>query len=519
MKNLQKDIQFLVDLYKSKNLSKAELVCKKLIEANPRVAILYNILGLILTDENKIDEAIKYYEHGLKVNPEFAMIYNNLGSIHKSRGDYKKAEDHYKTAIKFESKMAEPHNNLGNLYRIMDRHKETEESYRNAIKINSKFYWSYYNLGIHYTTLGKFDDAKKILRDAIKINSNFFPAHRSLSRIIKYTKDEEHLKQLENLAEDINTNNKSKNVDLSFALGKALEDVNEFDKSFKNYDEGNSLYRKKINFSIKTEEQIFKSIKKLFNNELINQFKDLNHKEQKPIFILGMPRSGTTLVEQIISSHSKVFGAGEIEIIPDLIRKNFGEVNFNLLSNSVLKFNKENLKNIGDEYISKIDQISKNSPRTTDKLPLNFLFIGFIKLILPNAKIIHCERNSKDNILSIFKNHFPGDKVKFGYNLSETVSFYNLYYDLMKHWNKILPNFLFNIKYENLINETPDEVKKLLSFCELDWDENCLNFYNNKRPIKTASDTQARNKISKSSIDKWKNYELQLKQYFSNLSN
>ena len=141
MQSLQKEIQFLVDLYKTKQLEKAEITANKLIKANPRVAILYNILGLILSDQNKIEDAIKCYEHGLKVNPEFAMIYNNLGSIYKSRSEYSKSEEYYKRAIQYQPNMPEPYNNLGNLYRSTNRYNDCEESYKKAIKNNPKFYW------------------------------------------------------------------------------------------------------------------------------------------------------------------------------------------------------------------------------------------------------------------------------------------------------------------------------------------------------------------------------------------
>ena len=177
------------------------------------------------------------------------------------------------------------------------------------------------------------------------------------------------------------------------------------------------------------------------------------------------------------------------------------------------------LEKMGNEYISLMKSISNNSERTTDKLPANFLNVGLIKLILPNSKIIHCQRNPKDNIFSIFKNYFPGNKITFASDLNDTVEYYNLYSDLMKFWNELIPDFIFNIKYEDLINNTGKETKKLLIFCDLKWEEKCLNFYENKRPIKTASDTQVRNKIYNSSINLWEKYEKHLNNYYEKLNN
>ena len=218
-----------------------------------------------------------------------------------------------------------------------------------------------------------------------------------------------------------------------------------------------------------------------------------------------MPRSSTTLVEQILSSHSKVYGAEEVEFIPELINRRFNS--------------NEELRQIGEEYFLKMKKISNNSNRATDKLPTNFLNIGFIKLILPKSKIVHCYRDPRDNCLSIFKNQFSSKKIKFAYDINETVSYYNFYIDLMKYWKKTLPNFIYDIKYENLILNTKKEIENLLINCGLEWNNDCLSFYNNNRPVKSASDTQVRRKIYTSSINSWKNYEKYLIKYFNKLEN
>ena len=522
MINIKEQIQSAINIYNSGNLNKAEQVTNELIAENPKVVFLYNLLGLILCGQEKIDKAIVSYKRGLKIDPNYGMIYNNLGYIYfrfKSHKDIKKSEEHYKKSISLDTKIAEPHNNLGNLYRSLNKYDEAIKCFKKSIEINSKLSFVHHNLATTYITVGKFEKAKIHFNEAIKISPNFILAHRGLSRVTKYNKESKHLQDLIKLYKEIKRTDSNNKMELAFSLGKAYEDIKNFYESFKYYSEANAIYRKTLNFSIFEEEKNFKNIKSTYNKKLFERYNKTGNQKDSPIFIVGMPRSGTTLIEQILASHPEIFGADEIDIIPDIIRKNFKGHDLPLDLDGVVDLNKKNLTKMGADYIKKISEISHENKRTTDKLPINFLSVGFIKLILPNSKIINCYRNPKDNILSIFKNHFTSGRVKFGYDLNEVLEYYNLYNDLMKHWNEVLPGFIYNIKYENLISDSENQIKKLINFCDLKWSDSCLDFHNNNRPIKTASDIQARSKIYNTSIDSWKNYEKYLEKYFINLNN
>ena len=521
MEKLKKEIQSVVDIYKSGNLQKAEDLTKNLIKNNPKIVFLYNLLGLILVDQQKNDEAMKFYEEGIKIDPNFSRIYNNIGFLlfkEKTKENIKKAEFFYKKAISLDKNLPEAHNNLGSLYDFTDKFEDAIECYKNAIKINPNFSYAHHNLGTTYVSLGNFNEAKIHFNESIKLNPNFIDTHQSLSRITKYTKDNEHFKQLKKIYENININDNDKKTTIGFALGKAYEDINDFKKAFFHYNEANTIKRKKINFSFKSENDKFNDIKNTYSKKIFSKYINAGYKNSTPIFIVGMPRSGTTLVEQILSSHSKVFGADELEFIPNFLEKNFGNSSPRLFLEEIVDFDKNNLKKTGEEYIKKINNISNNAKNVTDKLPINFLHIGYIKLILPDSKIIHCSRNPKDNCLSIFKNFFRGQKLTFAYDFNEIIQYYNLYKDLMNHWYNLLPDFIFEVKYENLIKNTKTEIKNLLDYCNLKWEESCLDFHKNKRPIKTASDYQARSKIYSKSIDSWKNYDEYLNNFFDKLN-
>ena len=518
MENLKKQIQSILDNYKSGNLTQAELLCKKLITKNPKVVFLYNLLGLIYVGQKKIDLAQKYYEKGIEIDPNFAEIYNNLGLLFThNKPDIDKAENFFKKSISLNQNIPEAYNNLGFLYKTLDKNDKALNCFKKSIKINPNFIHAYHNIGSIYVQIGKFDEAKKSFFKAIEINSHYTRSHRELSRLIKYTNREIHLSKLKKLYSEINVQDIEGKTNIAFALGKAYEDIKNFDKSFDFYKQANTIYQKKINISMTDEKDNFINTKNTFHKKIYEKFSKSGSSDKSVIFILGMPRSGTTLVEQILSNHSKVFGAGEQNIIRGIVQKKFTNKNLSLFLEPAIDSNKNILKEIGDEYVREMKSISNKSEMFTDKLPINFFWIGLIKLILPKSKIIHCFRDSKDNCFSIYKNHFPKGTINYSYDLNYIVEYYNLYSDLMNYWNKLFPKFIFNIKYENLVSNTKDEIINMLNFCDLVWDNNCLNFYENKRSVNTASNVQVRSKIYNSSIGFWKNYEKYLKIYFDKL--
>ncbi len=515
MKNVNQKIQELLNLFRSKKFIDAEILARETISMYPNNPFLYNFLGLVLSELKRSDEAINIYKQGIKIDKNFALFYNNLGTIYQSRKEYKKAKIFYEKSEKIDKKLPEVQNNLGNLYRILNNEKKAIFFFKQAINIKPSFYPAHFNLGILYKNIGEFEKARFYLTEATKINPQLYTAHRNLSEITKYTKDNEHLNLLNKIYND-SKNNFINKKEIAFALGKAFEDMKIYEKAFKYYNEGNNLQRKTLNFSIQEEEKEFNIIKKKFSKQLIRNNKILGSKKNTVIFILGMPRSGTTLVEQIISSHPNVFGADELDIMPSLIKKYLRNKNSELSLDKIDTRSDKYIKQIANEYLLELKKISKKK-RVTDKLTVNFKWIGLIKLLFPNSKIIHCKRNSKDTCLSIFKNYFVNSDLKYAYNLNEISNYYNFYNDLMDHWKNIFPEFIYEVEYEKVIKNTELEIRKLLKTLNLNWNPKCLQFYKTKRTVKTTSDTQIRNKIYKSSVDTWKNFQPFMGNFFKDL--
>ena len=330
----------------------------------------------------------------------------------------------------------------------------------------------------------------------LELKPNFTEADRMISQMEKYNSENEHFSSLR---QKLSTMKLDKNslLHLHFALGKAYGDQNNYSESFENYKKANDLSKKISNYNFEEDKKKFNSIKIKFKS-LDNS--KLNLKSRKFIFIIGMPRSGTSLTEQILSSHENVFGGGELPYIQKIYNDYF-RFNENLSENDLL-----NCRNDYLDYISNADNSKKFF---TDKAPLNFFYIGFIIKFLPNSKFINIIRNPIDNCWSIYKNYFP-TKISFGNDLKDLSNYYKSYKDLMFFWKNLFPNDIYDLKYEDLVNDTKNEVKKLLEFCSLEWDDNCLQHHKNKRVIKTISFNQARKPIYNTSLKSYNGYETYL---------
>lgn len=276
------------------------------------------------------------------------------------------------------------------------------------------------------------------------------------------------------------------------------------------------MKRSGYDYSLEEDKEFFSCIKEMFSAELFKKHSNSGTDNNAPIFILGMPRSGTTLTEQILSSHQMVYGAGELPDIRKLLSQMCGAGEYKKFPKLVGSLGNDDLSRIGSEYIKGLRKRNSSAEHITDKMPHNFLHVGMIRLMLPNAKIIHCKRDPIDNCLSIFKQNFGGVH-KYAYDLAELGGYHLLYQDLMEHWNKVLPGFVFELQYEDMVADQEGMTRKLLEFCGLPWDDNCLQFHKSERTVKTASYTQVRKKIYSDSVQLWKRYEQELQPLISAL--
>ena len=514
-KNLKQKIERLVNHIQSGNFGFVIRESKILLKKIPNNTYLYNMIGTCYQHLNDLETAKKYFKYILQIDKKNTAALNNLGNVYKNLKNFEHAEKTFKEALNLNPNFINALVNLGSVNFELNRYEDAIELYNKALSLNDNVPMAHYNLGLVYQSLGNFDKSKFHFKELLKNNPTITAADKIMSRYTRYTHDlDDHLKSMEKKLIDLKLTDTEK-INLLFALGKAYEDLKDYKKSFNYLKEGNFLKKKISKYDIEKDTFFFQELKSFFGN--IDFKKDNKLETQKQIvFIVGMPRSGTSLVEQILSSHSKVYGAGELSYIEDIVKKEFFKEN-KLITNKLEQINDINfLTKLSNQYNSSINAYKYEEKIVTDKAPLNFRYIGLIKLILPNSKIIHCSRSPKDNCLSLYKNFFD-ENLNFSYDQNDLSKFYKEYSDLMNFWNKSIPQFIHNIKYENLISDSENEIKNLLSFCNLDWEKSCLEFYNNKRAVKTVSSAQVRKSFYNSSVNSYKNYERFLTDLYSSL--
>jgi len=505
MSSIENEIKILLNLF---NCAKFDILiskAKKLIKKAPEYLILYNILGSAYQNIGDLKLAKETFIKGYKMEPDNIAIMNNLANVYKNVGEIELSERLFKKIIEKKPDYINAYVNYGNLKRDNNDFEFAIDLYSKALKINSQIPVVLYSLALAYQGLGKFDLAIDYAQKTLEIEPKFTQADMLISQSKKYKAGDLHYEKM-NLKINILILNDEQKINLFFALAKAEEDMGLIEKSFKHLDIANSTRRKLLDFNINNEANFFNHLKNIFTK--VNSGKNCinNIEEKKIIFILGMPRSGTSLTEQIITSHSSVFGAGELPQLSRIVKTKL-MINDDLSEENIVNLveNEDFANQIRADYYNYLKRFNTSEPFITDKAPLNFRWIGFIKILFPNSKIIHCSRDPKDNCLSIFKNFFEGG-LDFGYNQKELGTYYNLYLDLMNFWKEQYPNTIYNAQYEKIIEDPENEIKNMIKFCNLSWEEDCLHFYNNKTPIKTLSTAQARKPIYKSSKNSFEKF-------------
>ena len=532
----QEQLDYVIQLYSSGQMDKALLSIKELIQDFPNIPLLHNIsgacnsalgeidsaiisfnkaielkpdydeayfnLGVAFHQTGKLGEALNSYERAISIKHAYPTAHNNLGLIALSQGQLDNALKSFEWAVAYGPEYAEAHNSLGAALQELKQFEKAKVSFKKAVALNPQYAQGLHNLAILSEIINLPNEASEYYEKALAVEPNYAEAYRNQSRTKKYKKNDPQIAQMQSIYSNDNLSISDK-VHINFALAKVNEDLGNQKDFFKHLDEGSRLRKKQLNYNINETEEFHSSLIRLFSEDQpkIKQL-SLGPLDIRPIFIVGMPRSGTSLVEQIISSHHSVHGAGELNNFKNVVTPALK----NYIGNLTNTINEDDLLSIRKNYIKSLMDLNVSEKIITDKMPVNFRMIGLILTAIPEAKIIHLTRNPKATCWSNYKHYFANENG-FTFDQEDLARFFILYQELMGFWHKSFPNKIHDISYERLTTHQEDETQKLLKYCELDWDNNCLNFHKNTRAVHTASASQVRQKMYQGSSDAWKKYE------------
>ena len=481
---------------------KAESAFKKILVEDENNIDALRFMGILAFKSGNHDIAEAMFTRALQVDPTYTLVWANLAQVFSVTGQLDKAKKSFKNILNMEPKNGLIWAEYGTVLTKLARYSDGKDAYLKALEFKPNSPRVYLSLGHVYKTMGEIDNSINSYKSTIKQNNLSGEAYWSLANLKTYSFTNDEIKNMEaTLDTEISD---IERCQMHFALGKAYEVKKDYNNSFINYSKGNRVKKGLIKYSSRETSEKTKKVLDFFIEENISSLSNSSTLDRDPIFVLGMPRSGSTLVDQIISSHSMVDGTQEL---PNII-KIAAELNSDSDDNypEALKDLKSNeLSALGLDYIRETKWARESAPFFIDKMPNNFIHIGLIKTILPNAKIIDTRRDAMDTCFSCFKQFFARGQL-FTYSLEDLGNYYVDYIKAMNHWHKVYGEDIYTVHYDNVINNTESTIRELIEYCELPFEDNCLEFYKSSRPVKTPSAEQVRQPIYKSGLNYWKNY-------------
>lgn len=484
----------------------------------PNLAEAWSNLGNVRDAQGLPSEAVSCYERALAIKPGYVDALNNLGAVLLAQDRIGEAMAQLEQALVLSPNYAPAHNNLGNALIQQDRIDGARAHYQRALALKPEYANAHNNLANALKQQGDFAEAIRHYDRAIELRPDYAEAHLNRADLKTFRQSDPGLAALEQLAAR-NDLPPDRAICIHFALAKALDDVGEYTRAFEHFRAGNELKRRQIQYDEPATLEMFQRISAAFDSSVFKGLDGQGEPSPAPVFVLGMPRSGSTLIEQILASHPQIQAAGELTIFETLEASgSFSNPNPQIsYPESIHALDSAGLRRMGQEYVSRLPEIAPGKLRIVDKLPGNFLRIGLIHLTLPNAKIIHTTRHPADTCLSCYSKLFTKG-LTFTYDLAELGHYYRAYVELMEHWRSVLPaGAMLDVSYEDVVNDLEGQARRLISYCGLTWDDRCMSFHQTGRRVKTASAVQVRQPLFRSSVQRWRNYEENLGPLFDAL--
>jgi tetratricopeptide (TPR) repeat protein len=490
-------------------LEEAEHALRKAIQQNPRYVEAHNNLASLYVAQQKDVEALRVLGDALKFAPTNVQTLLITARVQLKRNALQAAEQATRAALAQEPDNPEALTVLGQVLHETDRYDEALEVLERAVKANRNNPEALNFYGVALKSVGRLEEAREHMLDALRRNHMMYGAYANLSDLVDFSQGEgeELFNRMDSIFTAARNPEAGHFLALHFAYAKALDDRGEHERALEHYITGGQMKRAQLSYSEEETHGFFDGIRAVFPKEVFEDRKFAGLSDERPVFIVGMPRSGSTLVEQILSSHPDVFGAGEVKYLSyalGKLRDRFPSLP--KYPDMMTKITPGQMEIAAKNYLASLTATSGNAKRVTDKLLTNYFFVGLINLLFPNAKIIHTQRDPVDTCLSGFTKLFKDD-MPHSYDLGELGRYYGKYRELMEYWETVLPEgALITVQYEDVVADTEKQAKRLINFLGLPWDEKCVDFHKSDRPVKTASVAQVRKPIYKTSVKRWKKY-------------
>jgi tetratricopeptide (TPR) repeat protein len=461
----------LKDLHREEE---AEATLRRSLAIEPRneKSLLY--LSTILLDTHKTGEAKSLIDRAYTINPQNHDVLNMMGRIAFDQGNLEGALDFHRRALDIKPDLADALNNMGNVLKELGKLDEARDAYLKSLALEPKTTGVYVNLA----------DSKK------------------------FTPDDPHLTMMEEIARGNDPLSDTDRLQLDFALAKAYADTKQHKRSFEHLLRANAGKRAQIKYDEPAVMDLFDRIEQVFTPEMIGRRAGVGDPTRVPVFVIGMPRSGTTLIEQILASHPDVHGAGELKTMNDVVNDvRNADGSITPFPEFVPTLDAKGLRQIAANYLQAVRKDAPDAKHITDKMPSNYYFAGVIHMAMPNAVIIHSVRDPVDTCISCFSKLFTAEQ-NHTYDLAELGRYHRRYRQLMAHWHRVLPKGrILNVRYEDVVDDLETQARRIIAHCGLPWSDACLSFHETDRPVRTASATQVRQPIYRTAVGRWRVYE------------
>ncbi len=504
----QSELESAFAHHRAGDLETAARSYRRILARTPRHAKALQLLGAVALQEGRDGEAVELLERSIALKPDDAQVQGNLGLVYEKQGRLEDAARCFARAATLEPDSAEAHLNLANILRKQDRLDAAAASYRRALALKPADPAAHLNLGATLQAQGRFDAAVAEYESALAAQPDFAKAYKALVMARKVAGDDPVVARIEALLRR-SPAHPERQIQCHFALGKCFDDIGDYDRAFEHYRAANTIKKRRLAFDGAAFARETERIMATFGQAFFQAGAGLGNPSERPVFVVGMPRSGTTLVEQILASHPGACGAGELPdmgwMIEDLPRRLGGAAPY---PECAARIEPDLVADLSHAYLARLAERSHEALRVIDKTPYNFRRLGFIWLLFPRARVIHCRREPLDVCLSCYFQDFASQP--FASDLMDIALFYREYERLMAHWNTVLPLPVLDVRYEELVDDTEAVSRRIVEFCGLQWDPACLAFHGRDRAVQTASLWQVRQPIYRTSVQRWRRYEKHL---------